>query len=202
MDSNTHSTQPPGQQPGGPPPRLASLTAAVEELAAQDLDRLADAALAAQVLELRRLLDRLEGHWLHQLAAVDGRRAAGAEAGQQAGSTAAWLRNRLRLGAGTASAVRTARALFRGSVDRHRPGPDQRGAVGRPRPGGRRRHPPPARPGHGGGRTGAGRGGPAAGPTPAAAAPGPPAPARPPRWHRPGPGTPSCPPGPVAGPDR
>src|SRR5215207_7646314 len=81
MDSNTHSTQPPGQQPGGPPPRLASLTAAVEELAAQDLDRLADAALAAQVLELRRLLDRLEGHWLHQLAAVDGRRAAGAEAG-------------------------------------------------------------------------------------------------------------------------
>src|SRR5215204_2026134 len=203
MDSNTHSTQPPGQQPGGPPPRLASLTAAVEELAAQDLDRLADAALAAQVLELRRLLDRLEGHWLHQLAAVDGRRAAGAELGQQVGSTAAWLRNRLRLGAGTAaSAVRTARALFRGSVDRHRPGPDQRGAVGRPCPGGRSRHPPPARPGDRRGGTGAGRGGPAAGPTPAAAAPGPPAPARPPRWHRPGSGTPPCPPGPVAGPDR
>src|SRR5215204_4985561 len=204
MDSNTHSTQPPGQQPGGPPPRLASLTAAVEELAAQDLDRLADAALAAQVLELRRLLDRLEGHWLHQLAAVDGRRAAGAEAGQEVGSTAAWLRNRLRLGAGTAasSAVRTARALFRGSVDRHRPGPDWWGAVGRPRPGGRSRHPPPARPGDHAGRGGPGRGGPAAGPTPAAAAPGPPAPARPPRWHRPGSGTPPCPPGPVAGPDR
>src|SRR5215207_9093086 len=203
MDSNTHSTQPPGQQPGGPPPRLASLTAAVEELAAQDLNRLADAALAAQVLELRRLLDRLEGHWLHQLAAVDGRGAAGAELGQQVGSTAAWLRNRLRLGAGTAasSAVRTARALFRGSVDRHRPGPDRRGAVGRPRPGGSR-HPPPARPGHHAGRTGPGRGGPAAGPTPAAAAPGPPAPARPPQRHRPGPRTPPCPPGPVAGPDR
>jgi hypothetical protein len=117
MDSNTHSTQPPDQQPGGPPPRLASLTAAVEELAAQDLDRLADAALAAQVLELRQLLDRLEGHWLQQLAAVDGRGAAGAEDGQQAGSTAAWLRNRLRLGTGAAaSAVRTARALFRGPL--------------------------------------------------------------------------------------
>src|SRR5829696_3772869 len=112
MDSNTHSTQPPGQQPGGPPPRLASLTAA-----AQDLGRLADAALAAQVLELRRLLDRLEGHWLHQLAAVDGRGAAGAEQDQEVGSTAAWLRGRLRLGAGTAaSAVRTARALFRGPL--------------------------------------------------------------------------------------
>src|SRR5215207_9063242 len=199
MDSNTHSTQPPRP----PSDELAALAAVADGLATQDLNRLADTALAAQVLELRRLLDRLEGHWLHQLAAVDGRRAAGAELGQQAGSTAAWLRNRLRLGAGTASsAVRTARALFRGSVDRHRPGPDRRGAVGRPRPGGRSRHPPPARPGDHAGRGGPGRGGPAAGPTPAAVAPGPPAPARPPRWHRPGPGTPSCPPGPVAGPDR
>ena len=89
MDSNTHSTQPPGPPPGGPSPRLASLTAAVEELAAQDLDRLSDAALAAQVLELRRLLDRLEGHWLQQLAAVDGRGAAGADHGVQAGATPA-----------------------------------------------------------------------------------------------------------------
>src|SRR5829696_3052485 len=203
MDSNTYSTQPPSPPPPGHLDDLAELRAVVEELAAQDLDRLADAALAAQVLEFRRLLDRLEGHWLHQLAAVDGRRAAGAELGQQVGSTAAWLRNRLRLRAGTAaSAVRTARALFRGSVDRHRPGPDWWGAVGRPRPGGRSRHPPPARPGDHAGRGGAGRGGPAAGPTPAAVAPGPPAPARPPRRHRPGPGTPSCPPGPVAGPDR
>src|SRR5918993_5772344 len=117
MDSNTHSTQPPGPPPGGPPPRLASLTAAVEELAAQDLDRLDDAALANQVLELRRLLDRLEGQWLQQLAAVDGRGAAGAEADQQIGSTTAWLGNRLRLGARTATSnVRTARALFRGPL--------------------------------------------------------------------------------------
>ncbi|HKQ02388.1 MAG TPA: DUF222 domain-containing protein, partial [Actinomycetes bacterium] len=39
------------------------------------------------------------------------------EADQQVGSTAAWLRNRLRLGAGAASSsVRTARALFRGPL--------------------------------------------------------------------------------------
>src|SRR5215207_2067007 len=77
MDSNTHSTQPPRP----PSDELAALAAVADGLATQDLDRLADAALAAQVLEFRRLLDRLEGHWLHQLAAVDGRRAAGAEAG-------------------------------------------------------------------------------------------------------------------------
>src|SRR5918994_588176 len=117
MDSNTYSTQSSGHQPVGQPDELAALTAAVEELAAQDLDRLDNAALAAQVLELRRLLDRLEGQWLQQLAAVDGRGAAGAEHGQEFGSTAAWLRNRLRLSARTAtSAVRTARALFRGPL--------------------------------------------------------------------------------------
>ena len=84
---------------------------------AQDLNRLTDAALAEQVLGMRRLLDRLEGHWLNELAAVDARGAAGAEEGQPAGSTAGWLRNRLRLGSSAASsAVRTARALFRGPL--------------------------------------------------------------------------------------
>src|SRR5918994_4368679 len=115
MDSNIHSTQPPNQKPE--PDWLAALAMVADQLAAQDLDRLSDAARAERVLELRQLVDRLEGHWLHQLAAVDGRGAAGAEAGQQIGSTAAWLRNRLRLGTGTASsAVRTARALFRGPL--------------------------------------------------------------------------------------
>src|SRR5215204_140593 len=117
MDSNTYSTQPPSPPPPGHLDDLAELRAVVEELAAQDLDRLADAALAAQVLELRQLVDRLEGHWLNELAGVDARGAAGADQGQQAGSTAAWLRNRLRMGTGTAaSAVRTARALFRGPL--------------------------------------------------------------------------------------
>ena len=111
MDPNTHST--------GSPDGLTALAAAVEGLAAQDLDGLADAVRAERVLELRRLVDRLEGHWLSELAAVDARGAAGAEAGLQVGSTAGWLRHRLRMGAGAASsAVRTARALFGGPLTR------------------------------------------------------------------------------------
>src|ERR671913_2125400 len=117
MDSNTHSTPPPGRHPDGQPDDLAALAAAADRLAAQDLNRLPDAVVAERVLGLRQLVDRLEGQWLKELAGVDGRGAAGADQGQQVGSTAAWLRNRLRLGAGTASsAVRTARALFRGPL--------------------------------------------------------------------------------------
>jgi hypothetical protein len=113
MDSNTYSICHPAVSPDG----LTALAAAVDGLAAQELDRLPDAVLAEQVLVLRGLVDRLEGHWLQQLAAVDGRGAAGAEVGQQVGSTAAWLWTRLRLGASTAaSSVRTARALFRGPL--------------------------------------------------------------------------------------
>src|SRR4249920_3533519 len=117
MDSNTHSTGQSAQDPGGWLDELAVLAAAVDGLAAQELNGLSDAGLAGQVLGLRRLVDRLEGLWLQQLAAVDGRGAAGADQGQQVGSTAAWLRTRLRLGAGAAaSSVRTARALFRGPL--------------------------------------------------------------------------------------
>ena len=90
MDSNTHS--------GSRPDRLGALAATVDELVAEDLDGLADAALAEQVLQVRRQLDRLEGQWLRALAAVDGRGAAGAEQEVQAGSTAGWLRARLRMG--------------------------------------------------------------------------------------------------------
>jgi hypothetical protein len=107
MDPNTHSTS--------TPDGVTALAAAVDRLAAQDLDGLADAVRAERVLELRRLLDRLEGHWLHELADLDARGAAGAEAGLQAGSTAGWLRHRLRMGAGS-SWVRTARALFGGPL--------------------------------------------------------------------------------------
>jgi Domain of unknown function (DUF222) len=117
MDSNTHS----GKQPTSPSARqsdgLAAFTAAVDALAAQDLTGLPDAVRAQRVLGLRRLLDRLEGHWLAELAAVDARGAAGAEDGLQAPSTAGWLRSRLRLGAGAASSqVRTARTLCRGPL--------------------------------------------------------------------------------------
>ena len=104
MDSNTHSDR---------PDRLGSLAAASQELAAQDLDRLADPALAEDLLAMRRLLDGLEGQWLRRLAAVDARGAAGADQGQDAPSTAAWLRTHRRLSVDAAhSNVRTARALF------------------------------------------------------------------------------------------
>jgi hypothetical protein len=99
------------------PEGLTGLAAAVDDLATQDLDGLTDAARAERILALRRLLDRQEGCWLRELAAVDARGAAGAEQGVQAASTAGWLRGRLRMGASAASSlVRTARALFRGPL--------------------------------------------------------------------------------------
>jgi Domain of unknown function (DUF222) len=113
MDSNRCSPNP----TAGPPDDLATLAAAVDGLAARDLTGLAVGVRAERVLVLRRLLDRLEGHWLKELAAVDARGAAGADQGTPAPSTASWLRGRLRLGAGAAaSAVRTARALVRGPL--------------------------------------------------------------------------------------
>jgi hypothetical protein len=113
MDSNTHSTR----HSAGTPAGLGAVVAELEGLAAQDLDGLADGARAERVLVLRGLVGRLEGHWLGELAAVDARGAAGAEHGVQAGSTAGWLRARLRMGATAASgSVRTARALFGGPL--------------------------------------------------------------------------------------
>ena len=118
MDSNTHSTPPSGTRPPTRrSPRLAALATEIDHLAAEDLVQLTDAALAEQVLELRWLRDRLDGQWLRRLATVDGRGAAGAEDDLEIGSTAAWLRGRLRIGARVASAmVRTARAQFPGPL--------------------------------------------------------------------------------------
>jgi hypothetical protein len=64
MDSNTHSRD--GLAEG-----LAALAATLQGLATQDLDGLTDAVRAERVLGLRRLLDRLEGHWLAELVDVD-----------------------------------------------------------------------------------------------------------------------------------
>jgi len=111
MDPNTGSTRP---QAG--PAGLGRLAAAVNELAGQDLAGLPDAEAAARVLVLRGLLERLEGQWLRELAAVDARGAAGAEDGVRAASTAGWLRGRLRVGAAATRWVGLARALFRGPL--------------------------------------------------------------------------------------
>ena len=126
-----------------PPDGLTLLATAVQALAAEDLSRLPDGEAAARVLVLRRLLDRLDGHWLRELAGVDGRGAAGAEDGVVAESTAGWLRARLRAGRSQASGwVQTARALFRGPPGRDGPGagrwrhlPSSRCRAGRRHPG-------------------------------------------------------------------
>jgi hypothetical protein len=125
MDSNTHSPQGPtraaDQQPTSPstqpPDDLAALTAVLRRLDSQDPQRLPDAALGDQTLQLQQLSDCLDGVVLRHLAAVDARGVAGADRGVQFGSTAAWLRARLRMASGVATtAVRTARALFRGPL--------------------------------------------------------------------------------------
>ena len=92
MDPNTHSAklpEPPAPSepsvPVGPLGRsvgLAGLSAVLDDLAAQDVDRLSDGPLAADLLALRRSLDGLDGQWLRRLAAVDGRGAAGADRGR------------------------------------------------------------------------------------------------------------------------
>jgi hypothetical protein len=105
------------ERPDGLADEPAALTSVIDQLANRDLTGLPGATLAARVLRLRRLVDRLEGHWLQELAAVDARGAAGVDQGIQAPSTAGWLRNRLHMGAGAASgAVRTDRAVFRGPL--------------------------------------------------------------------------------------
>jgi len=109
MDSNIDSTS----RPAG----LGPLAAAIDALAGQDLAGLPAAEAAERVLVLRGLLERLEGQWLRELAAVDARGAAGAEQGVAAASTAGWLRSRARLGAADAfQRVRVARALHRGPL--------------------------------------------------------------------------------------
>ena len=117
MDSNTHSNGDLDGRPGQPPDGPTALAAAVKQLAAEDRGGLSAAARAERVRSVRRLLDCLEGQWLAELAELDAWGAAGAEEGVQVGSTASWLRRRLRMSAGAAHrAVRTARALFRGPL--------------------------------------------------------------------------------------
>jgi len=101
----------------GLPPRLEALAAVVDEMAADDPGEVGDALLAAEIVAMRRLVDRLEADWLRRLATVDGRGAAGAELGAQAPSAAGWLRARCRLSPALAGQrVRTARALHRGPL--------------------------------------------------------------------------------------
>src|SRR6266536_2319927 len=103
--------------PQGLPAGLEGLAAAVGEFAADDLDQLGDALLAAQVVAVQRLGDQLDADWLRRLAAVDARGAAGAERGASAPSTQGWLRATTRMSpAAAGQRVRTARALHQGPL--------------------------------------------------------------------------------------
>jgi hypothetical protein len=105
MEPNTYSNQGPDM--------LKALAAAVADLDAQDVSGLPYAARAEWLLELRRLLDLLKIEWLRELAVADARGIAGAEQDRPAGSTAAWLVDRLNMDADTAAtSVRIARAMF------------------------------------------------------------------------------------------
>ena len=61
MDSNTHSTGRLIRGAAGRLDELGVVAAAVDGLAAQELNGLSGAGLAGQVLGLGRLVDRLEG---------------------------------------------------------------------------------------------------------------------------------------------
>ena len=96
MDSNTYSVKgPPGRGDG-----LDALAADVDLLAAQDLDRLSDLVRVAPGAGVAVAAGPAGGQRLKELAGVDARGAAGAEEGFQVGSTASWLRARLRWGRG------------------------------------------------------------------------------------------------------
>src|SRR5215211_4754863 len=180
MDSNTYSTEPrarsSAEYSAGPPDSLAAFTAAAEDLAAQDLSGLPDAVRAERVLRLRRLLDRLEGHWLAELAGVDAR-----GGGRCRRRRAGRLHRRLAAGPAAHGRWRRPRLCPHGPgpvpwpPDGHRPGVDRRAAVARPCQRAGPWHLRPPSPRHRRGRTGAPGRRPAAGPPPAPAGGGPPA---------------------------
>jgi hypothetical protein len=121
MNPNTHSVA----VPGG----LDRLAAVVDELATQDLAQLPDTQAAQRVLVLRRLIERLEGVFLRELAGVDGRGAAGTDQGVPVASTGAWLRARTRMGLPDAhQRVRVAPSAAPRPPGWHRPGAGGRGA--------------------------------------------------------------------------
>jgi hypothetical protein len=49
---------------------MSSLASAIDELAVEDLDAAAEAALADDLVEIRRAIDRLEAEWLRRLVVL------------------------------------------------------------------------------------------------------------------------------------
>ena len=76
---------------------MSELGSAIDELTVEDLDATPAAALAGDLIEIRRAIDRLEAEWLRRLAAFD-RRGADSELL----STQCWAREHCRLTPGAA----------------------------------------------------------------------------------------------------
>lgn len=88
---------------------LGSLADAVDELAAQTVDRIAGGELANDLVSRRRLMDRLEAEFIRRVQRFDRNRGAPSE---DAVSTVSWLRATCRLtGRAAAERVRMARVL-------------------------------------------------------------------------------------------
>jgi len=78
---------------------MGNLTSAIDELLAVDVRSLPDAALVDDIVEIHRVVNRLEAAYLSRLEVIDRRGAMAAEHG----TTAAWLRGTLRLSPSDAS---------------------------------------------------------------------------------------------------
>jgi hypothetical protein len=92
-----------------PQSRVERLADFVDDVAAEDIDGLADAALGNDLVSLRRVLDRIEAEFIRRLERFDRQHGALAEG---AVSTVSWLRSTCGLTAGAAAdRVRMARRL-------------------------------------------------------------------------------------------
>jgi Domain of unknown function (DUF222) len=76
---------------------VSELGSAIDELAVEDLDATQSAALAGDLVEIRRAIDRLEAEWLRRLAVFDGR-----GVGEEVLSTQCWVREQCGLTPGAA----------------------------------------------------------------------------------------------------
>ena len=76
---------------------MSELGSAIDELAVEDLDATPAAALAGDLVEIRRAIDRLEAEWLRRLAVFDGR-----GVGEEVLSTQCWVREHCGLTPGAA----------------------------------------------------------------------------------------------------
>src|SRR3989442_15064436 len=88
---------------------MSGLSSAIDEVAVEDLGATPQAALADDLVEIRRAIDRLEAEWLRRLAVFDGR---GAGDDDDVLSTQCWVRRHWGLTPGAApEPVSVARGL-------------------------------------------------------------------------------------------